>query len=82
MNNETPRAARKDRAAREQTRHRLLAHLERLLPDPGQAEAFRAAMEMPPAPSLRVNSLVPQARLLAAALAARACRGAPAAPGC
>ena len=69
MNNATtPRTCKED-SGREEA---LLAHLERLLPGPGQGPAFRAAMVAEPTTSVRLNSLLPLAERLREPLARRA----------
>ena len=50
----------------------LLAHLERLLPDPGRGPAFRAAMVAEPSTCVRLNSLLPVAESLRGPLAEKA----------
>lgn len=70
-NKTTPGATGKTSAAREAARDRLMRHLERLLPDPGQADAFRESMGSPPPVSLRFNPLLPQTARLRQALRPR-----------
>ena len=55
-------------ACLDERRERLLRHLERLLPDSGQAAAFRAGMTTEPAAAIRLNPLIPASQLLRAAL--------------
>ncbi len=50
----------------------LLAHLERLLPHPGESRAFRAAMVAEPSTCVRLNPLLPAAERLRGPLAEKA----------
>ena len=56
----------------EERQEALLAHLERLLPDPGRSQAFRAAMVAEPSTCVRLNSLLPVAEGLRGLLAEEA----------
>ena len=69
MNNATTQGMCKEDSSRQEA---LLAHLERLLPDPDQAPAFRAAMVAEPSTSVRLNPLLPLAERLREPLARRA----------
>ena len=53
-------------------RERLLRHLARLLPDPRQEAAFRAAMVREPAAAVRLNPLIPASQQLRSGLRLRA----------
>ena len=53
-----------------EVRSALLQHLSRLLPDPGERDAFLDHMSFPAPPSVRVNPLMPQAPRLRRACAA------------
>jgi NOL1/NOP2/sun family putative RNA methylase len=65
MNNATYPEIRKEpepaALPREERRERLLRHLERLLPQAEQANAFRESMMTEPAATIRLNTLMPAA---------------------
>ena len=72
MNNATYPEIRKAEAApvvsHQERQERLLRHLEGLLPNPAQASSFRTSMTTEPAAAIRLNTLMPGAQQLGAAL--------------